>query len=138
MKIIPYLTGEHANILVKMSFLTFKEVAESEYIPPHKIIKMQKDALICLKVAYGEDYIKNAIPDVKDVLAYMAKRCNNTTDDIKQIMENYIMDYMEERDLEYWKKIECQDQYPTPEELLIYIYKHYDCEIALTPYDFLL
>ena len=134
MNILPFLTGEHANILVLLCFEDLYYVSELEGIRPRKIVNIKRDALLCLRSACGANYHKDQPVDPFQPLLYMSQRCETDIDNITLKIDKYIFEYINSKDCKYWMEIPRKDKYPTAIELLVFLYANYNCDIPLLPY----
>lgn len=138
MKTLHFISGEHANILVLLVYEEIRYIAEFEGMDCRKIVKMKKEALLCLRTACGERYKKEHPIDPLQVFCYMAQRCNMDVNSITCKIDEYISEYWGGKENEYWSKIPRSGDLPTAAELLAFLYANYDCNILLLPYGMIL
>lgn len=134
MRVISYLTKEHANLLVKIKYQNIKEISEVEGLSPHKIHKMWREALLCLKKAYGDEYKRGIVFDSKHAIQYMANQCTISAEEMTQRIDAYIAEYMQSDDREYWARMSATGSAPTAEEFLNDLYQYYNCDISPLPH----
>lgn len=134
MKILPFLPGEHANLLVLLCYENLSYLSEFEGIQIRKIVRMKREALLCLRFAVGDNYTKSNSADPLQVLFYMAQNVGTDIDNITYRIDQYIAEYMDSKEREYWLRIPKKGESPTPAELLAFLYANYNCDILLLPY----
>ena len=75
MKIIPFLDAEHANVLVMLCYEDISFISETEGLRCRRIVKLKKEALLCLRAACGEVYKRDILVDPFHALNYISIRC---------------------------------------------------------------
>ena len=137
MKIIPFLDAEHANVLVMLCYEDISFISETEGLRCRRIVKLKKEALLCLRAACGEVYKRDILVDPFHALNYMSIRCRLNIKNITLKIDHYIAEYMDRCESEYWGKIPKKGKLLTAAELLSFLYANYDCELPLLPYGFI-
>ena len=134
MKILSFLSGEHANILVMLCYESILYISDFEGIHPRKIVKLKRDALLCLRSACGPIYKRGDIINPNKALQYMSFRCRKDISYITYRIDQYIAEYGNAKEGEYWNRIPRKGTDLTAAELLVFLYTNYDCDIPLLPY----